>query len=903
MKNACCIFAFIAFILSLHRVQSAQISWVGGNGDWNTASNWSNGRIPTPTNEVVIDVPGDVTITHSSGAHLVRSIQCAENFRLLGGTLTVTSGVSTASAEFFMTGAATLNVIGFGTSFTAANATNIDHASLNVSGGALLSLPGLRSYLRNGAPGASWQASGAGSRLDLPALTNLSGPISVYCLSIRASNGGFVNVSNVVTIGNGHLCVLAEGTNSVVDFSRLSSLENPGDFASLNLEARAGGSILVPQLEDGDGVVLSLKPGGAVTSAQFRRLFGVALDGVSLALPGVTNIDRAALSVSAGAVLSLPGVRDYTRQGPSGASWIANGIGSTLNLSGLTNMTGPVSVSCLTVQALGGATINLSNLVSVSEGHLCVLSDGAGSTVDFGNLLSLREPADFSRIDLEARNGGFISAPRMEDGVGVTVTLKPGGTITTAQFRRLFGITLEGVSLHLPGLTNLDNGSLNVSGGAVLSLPNVRNYVREGPYSANWRASGVGSVLNLSGMTNLAGPASVYCLGIEALSGGTVRLNNLQTISTGHVCVLADGGGSLIDLPGLVSFADRSLLVSVDLEAKAGGFINVPELVDGRGVTITLSPGGSVSSDQFRQLQGIELDGVSMTLPGVTNIDNGSLTVSGGAQLTLPAVRSYTRLGPFGSIWQASGTNSVLNFPALTNLTGPVSVYCLSIQALSGGFVILSNVVTVSGGHVCVTADGKGSVCDLSALQRYSDSNSLVTLDLTAQNAGLVCVPSLVDGRKVSLTLRNSGFITVAQLHRIGSVTLDRNALVLPALTNADGANFVLSAGSVLTIPQLNRYSAESAVQWQASGAGSEGVVTDFGMTGVRVVHRGFSPAKVIGHDDGVASRVGGANQVSEGIVFVGDGAAGVIRGGDKPALAVANRGAALVEFVECNGS
>ena len=70
------------------------MSWVGGSGDWNTATNWSTGALPGPGDDVVIS-PVDMssTITHSSGAHTVNSLMSQVAFQLTGGSLTVSNTV------------------------------------------------------------------------------------------------------------------------------------------------------------------------------------------------------------------------------------------------------------------------------------------------------------------------------------------------------------------------------------------------------------------------------------------------------------------------------------------------------------------------------------------------------------------------------------------------------------------------------------------------------------------------------------------------------------------------------------------------------------------------------------------------------------------------------------------
>ena len=64
-------FLFLTFLPSLH---GATVSWIGGSGDWNTTNNWSTGAMPGAGDNVVIGSGQAITVTHSSGAHRVRSV-------------------------------------------------------------------------------------------------------------------------------------------------------------------------------------------------------------------------------------------------------------------------------------------------------------------------------------------------------------------------------------------------------------------------------------------------------------------------------------------------------------------------------------------------------------------------------------------------------------------------------------------------------------------------------------------------------------------------------------------------------------------------------------------------------------------------------------------------------------
>ncbi len=92
-------------------------------GDWDTGANWSTGTVPTASDDVVIEVAGGVTITHSQNdTDSVNSITASDPITLSGGSLTVTGAFSDTSAV-------TLS------DCTLANATVQAGTTINISGG------------------------------------------------------------------------------------------------------------------------------------------------------------------------------------------------------------------------------------------------------------------------------------------------------------------------------------------------------------------------------------------------------------------------------------------------------------------------------------------------------------------------------------------------------------------------------------------------------------------------------------------------------------------------------------------------------------------------------------------------------------------------------------------------
>src|SRR5262245_57570582 len=74
------------------RILMSTVTWVGGSGDWATATNWKDdalvNRLPGPDDDAVIDVAG-ISVTHSTGSDTVKSLTVNDPFTLSDGTLTV----------------------------------------------------------------------------------------------------------------------------------------------------------------------------------------------------------------------------------------------------------------------------------------------------------------------------------------------------------------------------------------------------------------------------------------------------------------------------------------------------------------------------------------------------------------------------------------------------------------------------------------------------------------------------------------------------------------------------------------------------------------------------------------------------------------------------------------------
>ncbi len=78
------------------------VYWIGGSGNWTDAQNWSGGALPGSADDVVIDVPAAITVTHPAGttseiASLRTSNHIVVSGTHIGGTLTVNGTLQTSN--------------------------------------------------------------------------------------------------------------------------------------------------------------------------------------------------------------------------------------------------------------------------------------------------------------------------------------------------------------------------------------------------------------------------------------------------------------------------------------------------------------------------------------------------------------------------------------------------------------------------------------------------------------------------------------------------------------------------------------------------------------------------------------------------------------------------------------
>ena len=73
------------------RTLLSNVSWTGtaDGKSWAVAGNWSNNKVPTPGDDVTINIAGNPTIQITTGNQSVHSLTASEPISIIAGSLTV----------------------------------------------------------------------------------------------------------------------------------------------------------------------------------------------------------------------------------------------------------------------------------------------------------------------------------------------------------------------------------------------------------------------------------------------------------------------------------------------------------------------------------------------------------------------------------------------------------------------------------------------------------------------------------------------------------------------------------------------------------------------------------------------------------------------------------------------
>jgi hypothetical protein len=581
-------------ITSTFTIRNAQAVWTNPlGGFWDDPSNWDTNAVPGAEDAVLIDVPGNVTITHRQGNSTIKSlsstaavtisggvltvtgtVQVNNTFTLSGGTLkdaTVLAGTAGASFVLGLQKTATFDGVTLGSDFLN------DRGTLNVLNGLTLTNNATLNLV-SGPSGTATASFNGSQTLGGNGTLLLSGTLNNSTVQIRGGNT--VATAATLTLGAGVTVRYAAGSTNAAQITSSFSQDKLLNLGTITAEA--------------SGKTLTVNASGGVTNQGTMR----AISGGSLS---VTNLaDAKGLSVTGGGTLAL------TNFGNTGTITATD---STLTLDGTWTNAGTLTATNSTVNLDGAFT--LASLGTFQR---------TGGTVNLNGVLDLTG----NTLALNAVTGSW-------NLVGGTIK---GGTITASGGASLgLGLskiaTFDGVTLGSDFLN--DRGTLNVLNGLTLTNNATLNLV-SGP-SGNGIASFNGSqTFGGNGTVLLSGTLNSSIVQIRG--GNTVATAATLTIGAG-VAVRYAAGSTNASAQIISSFSQDKLLNLGTITAEASG------------KTLTVNASGGVTNQGTMRAIGGGTLSVSNLAPnaGVIEAGAGSLVTINGSFTQVPAGTLRVEIG------------------------------------------------------------------------------------------------------------------------------------------------------------------------------------------------------------------------------------------------------------------
>jgi hypothetical protein len=765
-------------------------NWKGGNGQWQTAANWSNGAPTTPQAFAVINAAGTYTVTIGSG-------------------LEYNVGAVTLNAA-----GATLSIAGI---LDLKNKLTVSKGTLAVSGrinGGSIAAAGGKITFQNGTlDGVKYLGT-----LDLSTAANT---VTIKDgLTLRGATG---TGAGAMTLG---------GT-SQIDFAG-SQTVNGGKWTITGGTIAQTGTLTLGASED-------------VEYKAANSAFGTS---ASLANQGVVNIGKGA-GLSAGQVTN-GGKLTVNGGGAFGAATFTNtAAGSVAIYSGSGfvsdnfDNSGTFTADAGNLQlfkssggsfgnlAITNSTVELGNIASTTElNALETMLGGHGNT--FTAYLSLDNTGETTTLAAPSGFKAFTLMGGIQGGtVTIDTTLTSGslsnltlaGSLTAANSLSLDNVTFTGTSgsgsatVHLSGelIVRNDNNLLDnvaVIGAAGSSVTSGQREPLSLGSNFSFTALGNGSIetskliINNGTIDAEGGAGSVFVFdGRRITNNGTIRVENggifqiggrlgyLNNFQSGTLT----GGTYDIGAHSMLRFEKSSpsittLQANVALEGVGATFLAAGLATIGAQGSLSLQNGATLSVASAFKVDGeLNLAGSSFTSANVTIDAGGTLD---GHGTVLGAVANA------GTIDASGGTLSITQ-----GVTGTGAAEIENNATLSfGANVAAGQTVTFEGAKGTLALGNAGGFAG--TIAGFAPGNAI---DLINTTASAVTYNAGAD----TLTVKNKGTV-IATLQLSGSYTGDTFGL---APDGKGGTEITVSAAT----PAVHRF-IEAVAAFSPSGAASTGM-------------------------------------------------------------------------------
>jgi hypothetical protein len=710
---------------------AATKTWDGGGGNtsWNTAANWNPDGVPGASDDVIIDVPGDISITYSGATTTILSLSSTESLAISSGSLTV-SGAMSVSGSLSVASSGTLNLNGSST------AGSLSQTGGTLGGSGTLTVSGALSWTGGtmSGTGTTVSASGGTATVTVPSGSSsaLSRALELRGSSSLASTG---TTTAVLSVNSPGLLRVAPG--GTLDVSGVVSLGNSvGSPGSVSVEGTLGksgtGTVTVSVGLSNSGVVqvnggtLNLSRGGTQSGS-----FAIA-SGTRLQVSGTHSFGTSS-TVSGEGIFEVTGGTSTCSGTVSGAVSITGG---TLNLNG-SSTAGSLS---LTGGTLGGSgTLTVSGAMSWTGG---VMHDTGRTTVlgaasistNVGGLNGSRQLELAAESTLFAGNESpasmyVASSAKLRVLVGGVFTLSGGveinGNGNSREVINAGTLLKSGAGTGTISIPFTNSGTVEVGGGT-LSLTSIPQFSSNALSGGSWVVSGTGTLSIPGGagsLRTLAGDATV------TLDGGASAfpaVSGLTTIGSGCRFKLSGGrdfavtpvGGTLSNQGEFVLGAASDLNVTGNLVQAATGMLatTLGSSADSPlAVTGAVTAGGGLSVSYAPGFGPTPSFTVPIVSAGSVNGTFASVTTpAGSSPLFEPPIRYLASAVEFnlayrpGAFLGADGATwfDATNWGAASLPSSTTDVYLTSVVAVDQAGAVADEIFAFDSGGVAVASAG-----------------------------------------------------------------------------------------------------------------------------------------------------------------------------------------------------
>lgn len=758
-----------------------------------------------------------------------------------GGTLIIREGVTLSGGS--VSGGAGVNGGGSGAALAEGIFIQSGDLTFDIGAGSTTVSDVIGDATGNGADAGALVKTGAGT-LILQAANTYSGGTTI--------SGGIVRIENNAAFGTGGV-TLGPGA---IDYANGIDLANAITLAAQGgLNVDTGGATQSGAIGGTGGI--DKTGAGALTLSGVNTFLGATNvnAGTLILSGGLALADVSAVTIASGATLQLNdsetigslagdgnvdlGANTLTTGG-DGTSTIFSGdisgaggldkIGAgDLTLSGTNTYLGATNIIAGALTLAGGSAIADTGIVTIASGATLALDDSEeiGSVSGAGSI-------DLDDNTLTTGSAGSTTFSGDITGSG-GLTKVGAGTFT-----------LTGANTYT-GETNINAGTLAVSGGQAISDQSAVTVASGATLELNGSEAigslaGAGNVnLNANTLTTGADGTSTTFAGVISgaggltkigagvltlsgantygggtiLAGGTIRVENDAAFGTGDVVTT----GSTIDYAngvtianGIVLMSDPTLNVDVGSAEQAGA----------------ISESGGVHGITKTGAGTLVLSGAN-TFTGATNIDEGTLALTGGLALsdvttvtiasgaalqlndseTIGAFQGGGNIDLGSNTLTAGGTNASTTFSGIISGLGGLNINGTGTLTLSGANTYQGG-TTLTGGAIRVENDSALGTGDLTASGATLDyaggvtiANGIVLLsdiDLNVDLGAAIQAGAISGGFGIDKT--GTGTLTLSGVNTYtGATTISAGELILEGgLAIADVSAVTVASGAQLTL-------------------------------------------------------------------------------------------------------